>query len=85
MSDCDRALEQLYALLDGEIGPEEAQRIRAHLAECAHCLQEFDLDRMLKALIRRSCACESAPAALRTRIIERITTVTVRTTTWPVD
>jgi mycothiol system anti-sigma-R factor len=73
--DCSRARMQLYEYLDGEMAPEDINRIREHLAQCGPCLQEYDLDQTLKALIRRSCSCESAPRALRTQILARITTI----------
>lgn len=34
---CDEALEMLSAWLDGEITPEEAAQLAAHLDECAEC------------------------------------------------
>ena len=58
-------------------GPTTARTIRQHLEECGPCLREYDLDQMLKALVRRSCAGESAPSELRMQILARITTVTV--------
>ena len=75
--DCSRALLQAYDYLDGEMGPDDRSHIRQHLEECGPCLREYDLDQMLKALVRRSCAGESAPAELRMQILARITTVTV--------
>jgi len=42
------------------------------------CLDEYQQDELLKAIIRRSCACEAAPEQLRTRILASITTVQVR-------
>jgi len=73
--DCSRARMQLYEYLDGEMAPGDINKIREHLAHCAPCLQEYDLDQTLKALIRRSCSCETAPLALRTQILARITTI----------
>ena len=73
--DCSRARLQLYEYLDGEMAPEDIDKIREHLAHCGPCLQEYDLDQTLKALIRRSCSCEAAPRQLRTQILARITTI----------
>jgi mycothiol system anti-sigma-R factor len=75
--DCSRALLQVYQYLDGEMGPDDCARIREHLAQCGQCLKEYDVDQMLKMLVRRSCACESAPMQLRMQIMARITTITV--------
>jgi mycothiol system anti-sigma-R factor len=70
---------QVYEYLDGEMGPEDVAKIRQHLAECAQCLNEYDIDQMLKTLIRRSCGCESAPTQLRMQIMARITTINLET------
>ena len=71
--DCSHARLQLYQYLDGEMSPDDCARISEHLEHCGPCLQEYDLDQMLKALVRRSCTSESAPTALRMQIISRIT------------
>jgi len=73
--DCSRARLQLYQYLDGEMEPDDLPKIREHLDKCGPCLAEYDLDQMLKALVRRSCACESAPTELRMQIMARITTL----------
>ena len=75
--DCSRALLQAYDYLDGEMGPEDCARIRDHLAQCGPCLEEYDIDQMLKTLVQRSCGCESAPTQLRMQIMAHITTITV--------
>ena len=73
--DCSRARLQLYEYLDGEMDPDDCARIRVHLKHCGPCLKEYDLDQMLKALVRRSCGCEAAPTELRMQILSRITTI----------
>ena len=75
--DCTRALLQVYEYLDGEMGPDDCAKIREHLAQCGPCLEEYDIDQMLKTLVNRSCGCEAAPTQLRMQIMARITTVTV--------
>ncbi len=55
------------------MGPTTDSHIRQHLEECGPCLREYDLDQVLKALVRRSCAGESAPSELRIQILARIT------------
>jgi len=73
--DCSRARLQLYEYLDGEMAPDDCAKIREHLAQCGPCLREYDLDQMLKALVRRSCSAETAPTQLRMQIMSRITTI----------
>ncbi len=66
--DCTEVLARVYEYLDGEMGPLDLQKIREHLDDCGRCLEQYDIDIALKALIRRSCMCESAPIELRERI-----------------
>jgi mycothiol system anti-sigma-R factor len=74
-TDCREVLDRVYEYLDGEMNVIDLNKIRVHLDECAPCLKEYDLDVALKALVRRSCACEPAPEALRERIMVKITEV----------
>ncbi|MEO8850394.1 MAG: mycothiol system anti-sigma-R factor [Allobranchiibius sp.] len=74
---CDAYISQLYTYLDGELSDFECAHLRAHLKECPPCLQEYERDAILKALVRRSCASEAAPATLRAQIMTQITTVRV--------
>ena len=74
-TDCREVLDRAFEYLDGEMGEIDVVRIRQHLEECAPCLSEYDIDVMLKTLLRRSCACDTAPEALRTRIMVHISQV----------
>lgn len=74
-TDCSEVLGRVYEYLDGEMHEHDAVRIRQHLEECRPCLSQYDIDLALKALLRRSCACEPAPEELRARIMIRITEV----------
>jgi mycothiol system anti-sigma-R factor len=66
--DCSSALEHLYEYLDGEDGPIDVARIAAHLDECAPCLMEYDVERIVKSIVARSC-CQAAPSTLRARVV----------------
>lgn len=72
---CSEVLNRVYEYLDGEMSEHDVAKIRQHLEECRPCLSQYDIDLALKALLRRSCACESAPQELRSRIMVRITEV----------
>jgi mycothiol system anti-sigma-R factor len=74
-SDCSEVLHRVYEYLDGEMTRDDTVKIRHHLEACGPCLQQYDLDQALKALVKRSCACEQAPVELRTQIMTRITTI----------
>lgn len=77
--DCSKVLDQVYEYLDGEMNESDLVQIRRHLEDCSPCLQQYDLDVALKALVRRCCQ-ETAPADLRERIMVKITEVRIETT-----
>ncbi len=72
-TDCADVLAQMYAFLDQEDTELAIEAIRRHLDECGPCLRQFQVEEALKALVRRSCSCEQAPAQLRVRIMRQIT------------
>jgi mycothiol system anti-sigma-R factor len=74
---CSEVLEQVYVYLDGEIDPEDCDKIRQHLDECSHCLQQYGLDKAVKALVARSCGCDLAPNELRAKVLTRIREVRI--------
>jgi mycothiol system anti-sigma-R factor len=78
--DCAKALEQMYLFLDAELDSASLRRIQEHLDECGPCLQHFDLERVVKQLVVRSCGNSHAPEELRTRVLTRIREVQVSIT-----
>ena len=74
-TDCSEVLHRVYEYLDGEMTPDDTAKIKHHLEACGPCLEQYDLDQVVKALVKRSCQCEEAPVALRTQIMTRITTI----------
>ncbi|WP_224361543.1 CHAT domain-containing protein [Hyalangium versicolor] len=65
------ACQRVHALVDGQLSPEEAQKVRLHLATCAACQEELDRLLQLKALAQDHSSPEpvspSAPADKRSR------------------
>jgi mycothiol system anti-sigma-R factor len=74
---CSQVLDQVYVYLDGEIDPDDCEKIRQHLDECGPCLQQYGLDKAVKALVARSCGCDVAPEELRVKVLARIREVRV--------
>lgn len=73
MSDkCPEYVARLYAYIDGELTGAQYEEIKAHLLDCPPCLTEYERDMLLKKLVKRACACEQAPATLRTSILTQI-------------
>jgi mycothiol system anti-sigma-R factor len=78
---CDKAVSELWAYLDSELDTPDAERVKHHLEACGGCLEEHDVELVVKKLVRRCYAQdESAPEALRAKIRARIVTLQVRTT-----
>ncbi|MCL2454705.1 MAG: mycothiol system anti-sigma-R factor [Micrococcales bacterium] len=69
--ECAEALAQLWAYLDSELEELDAVRVRRHLDDCSGCLGEYELEVVMKRVLRRGCV-ERAPQALRLRIREQI-------------
>lgn len=69
--DCQEALAQLEAYLDGELPDSRLPQISAHLAACYPCADRVDFEQQLRAIVRRGCA-EKAPATLVDRIHARL-------------
>lgn len=77
--DCQTALENLYLFLDEEIDTASCSEIQAHIDSCSDCLSAYDLERVVKALVSRSCS-EVAPEPLRAKVLYSIRTVQVQVT-----
>ncbi len=76
---CADFLERIVCLLDNELDQADVAEVKAHLDECSPCLQSYDLQRTVKALVARSC-CETAPDSLRQKVRVQIREIQVRYT-----
>jgi mycothiol system anti-sigma-R factor len=67
--DCDDALLELEAYLDGELVENVRVEVEGHLAGCSHCFERGEFRRRLRVIIRRKCsAVEELPPAVADRI-----------------
>jgi anti-sigma factor (TIGR02949 family) len=66
-SDCQQAIQTLYAFLDGELTDDRRKVIQRHLEECSPCLEAFDFEAELKVVIARHCR-DEVPDHLRERV-----------------
>ena len=71
-TDCRTVLETVYSYLDGEIDHEMRHRIAHHLTECAPCLSQFEIEELVKALVRRSCTATTCSGEIKERIMASI-------------
>jgi len=76
-SDCADFLERIVYFIDNELDAADCSVVRAHLDSCNPCLEKYDLQRTVKAVVARSCA-EAAPADLRQRVLLQIREVQVQ-------
>jgi mycothiol system anti-sigma-R factor len=77
--DCEKALENLYLFIDQEIDTASCAEIQTHIDDCTSCLSQYDLERVVKSLVSRSCS-EVAPDPLREKVLLSIRTVQVHIT-----
>ena len=75
--DCADFLERIVYFLDNELDEADCSAVRLHLDACNPCLEKYDLQRTVKAVVARSCA-ESAPDELRQRVTMSIRQVQIR-------
>ncbi len=78
MSDCeslgdcaDSRVEKLYEYLDGALSHDDIVEIKDHLESCPECTEEYDLECLIRSVVKRSCR-EVAPEALKAGILGRI-------------
>ena len=55
MIDCDQALAELEAYLDGELRGSDQRSVEDHLQGCAHCFDRKEFRVQVTAVIRRKC------------------------------
>jgi mycothiol system anti-sigma-R factor len=69
--ECQEALDTLYHFLDGELTDDRRVLIQEHLDQCSSCLEAFDFEAELKAVIARHCR-DQVPERLRQRVAEAL-------------
>jgi mycothiol system anti-sigma-R factor len=78
--DCAEVLDRVYDFLDHD--PDGRQitydEIKEHPNGCEPCLSMYDIERIIRELLARSCGCEHAPDELRVKVQARIREVRVQ-------
>ena len=69
---CEDCIEHLYPYLDRELTPEVEREIKAHLAGCPPCDEQFDFEDLFLKFVRARCRAQGAPAELRQRILREL-------------
>jgi mycothiol system anti-sigma-R factor len=78
-AECADYLEQIVFFIDNELAEADCAAVRKHLDSCNPCLEKYDLQRTMKAVVARSCA-EVAPSELRERVMLRLHQVRIEIT-----
>jgi mycothiol system anti-sigma-R factor len=65
---CEEALQLVHEFLDGELEGVSTAEVRAHFEVCQGCYPHLRLERAFREAMRRACARETAPAALRDKV-----------------
>lgn len=69
--ECNDAVHTLYHFLDGELTADKRVEIQRHLDACLPCLEAFDFEAELRAVIATRCR-DEVPESLRRRIAQAI-------------
>jgi mycothiol system anti-sigma-R factor len=71
-AECEHVLDRVYEFLDHELDSASSDEIRAHLVGCEPCLDRYDVEQAVKALVNRSCGGDKAPSHLRTKVMGKL-------------
>ena len=77
--DCADFFERIVYFIDNELDEADCSVVRMHLDSCNPCLERYDLQRTVKAIVARSCS-ETAPTELRERVRIQIQQIQVQIT-----
>ncbi len=70
--DCRQAAAQLYEYLDGELTPAADAAVRAHLADCTHCLALCDFEQAYLQFLEARGRARGAPPHVKRRILHEL-------------
>jgi mycothiol system anti-sigma-R factor len=65
---CGETIRELETFLDNELSDDARAQIQEHLDGCVDCLQAFDFQAELKAVIRLKCRNDEIPPGLLAKI-----------------
>ncbi|MDO5751517.1 mycothiol system anti-sigma-R factor [Arthrobacter sp.] len=72
LGDCDdERIARIYEYLDGALSCDDLNEIKVHLDDCTDCSHEYDLECVIRSVVKRSCK-EAAPENLKAAILARL-------------
>jgi len=69
---CQRCLELLELITDGEASPEEEKEFRKHIDDCLPCYEVYNLERSIKEMLRTKLETKQVPQDLINSIKQKI-------------
>lgn len=73
---CQRCLELLQLITDGEASLEEERQFRKHIDECLPCFETYNLEQSIKQMLRSKLEKKQVPEDLIQSIKEKIRNTT---------
>jgi anti-sigma factor (TIGR02949 family) len=65
-------IQMLQAIIDGDATPEQQEEFKDHMFGCMPCYQKYNLEMVIKELIKSKCCGKDAPADLIQQIKAKI-------------
>lgn len=72
MSDCEKFLHLINLLLDNEADQQEEAYISDHIEECAPCLEQLELEKQLRQMLKTRIEHREVPTELIESIKNKI-------------
>jgi anti-sigma factor (TIGR02949 family) len=69
---CEEVFRRMDDYLDRELGPQEVERVRAHLETCVACAGEYRFEESLLHDVRSKLRRVAMPPDFRTRVEQRL-------------
>lgn len=71
-NDCEKCLELLELIMDGEASPEEEKQFHEHINDCLPCYETYNLETSIKKLIQTKLEKKQVPDDLVATIRSKI-------------
>lgn len=65
-------MQMLQDMIDGDASPEQQEEFKDHMYGCMPCYQKYNLEMVIKELIKSKCCGKDAPADLIAKIKSKI-------------
>ncbi|NJO03919.1 MAG: hypothetical protein HC880_21590 [Bacteroidia bacterium] len=72
--ECDKCLQVLQIVLDGEGSPEEATYVDHHIQSCPNCLDCYETDKALRETVKEKLTRKEVPYELIAFIKAKVST-----------